>query len=52
MSFVEFESEAARRELEQVLESAGFKRNERMSRFLRFLVERHLEGKEDERRNR
>jgi TolB-like protein len=48
MSLVEFESEAARRELERVLESAGFKGNERMSRFLRFLVERHLEGKEDE----
>jgi TolB-like protein len=48
MSLVEFESEAARLELERVLESAGFKRNERMSRFLRFLVDRHLEGKEDE----
>ena len=48
MPSVEFESEAVRRELERVLESPGFKRNERMSRFLRFLVERHLEGRDDE----
>src|SRR5215471_18554170 len=48
MPLVEFESEAARRELQRVLESPGFKRNERMSRFLRFLVERHLEGRGDE----
>jgi Tol biopolymer transport system component len=38
------DSEAARRQLERVLGSAGFLRNERMSRFLRFLAERHLEG--------
>jgi TolB-like protein/Flp pilus assembly protein TadD len=36
--------QAARRQLEQVLASPGFLRNERMSRFLRFLVERQLEG--------
>jgi Tol biopolymer transport system component len=36
--------EAARRQLERVLASPGFLRNERMSRFLRFLTERHLEG--------
>ena len=36
--------EATRRQLERVLASPGFLRNERMSRFLRFLVERHLEG--------
>src|SRR5271155_62243 len=36
--------EAASRQLERVLASAGFLRNERMSRFLRFLAERHLEG--------
>jgi Tol biopolymer transport system component len=36
--------EAAHRQLERVLASAGFVRNERMSRFLRFLVERNLEG--------
>ncbi len=31
-------------QLERVLASPGFFRNERMSRFLRFLAERHLEG--------
>ena len=36
--------EAARRQLERVLASPGFLRNERMSQFLRFLAERHLEG--------
>jgi Tol biopolymer transport system component len=40
--------EAARRELERVLSSPGFLRNERMSRFLRFLAERHLEGHGDQ----
>jgi Tol biopolymer transport system component len=38
------DTEAARRQLERVLSSPGFLRNERMSRFLRFLAERHLEG--------
>jgi hypothetical protein len=41
---VESESQAARRLLERVLGSVGFARNERLSRFLRFIVERHLEG--------
>jgi TolB-like protein/Flp pilus assembly protein TadD len=36
--------DTARQQLERVLASPGFVRNERMSRFLRFLVERHLEG--------
>ena len=36
------------RELELVLSSAGFSRNERQSQFLRFLVERHLEGRDSE----
>ena len=36
--------EGARRQLARVLASPGFLRNERMSRFLRFLAERHLEG--------
>jgi TolB-like protein/Tfp pilus assembly protein PilF len=40
--------QAARRELERVLASAGFSRNERLSRFLRFLVERQLEGRSNE----
>ena len=38
------DAEAARQQLERVLASPGFLRNERMSRFLRFLAERHLEG--------
>jgi Tol biopolymer transport system component len=37
--------EAALRQLERVLASPGFLRNERMSRFLRFLAEQHLEGR-------
>src|SRR5215475_6822720 len=45
---VKVESEAARTQLERVLSSSGFVRNERLSRFLRFLVERHLEGKDEE----
>jgi TolB-like protein/Flp pilus assembly protein TadD len=40
------QAEAARRELEKVLTSPGFARNERLSRFLRFVVEGHLEGKD------
>lgn len=36
--------ERARRQLERILASPGFVRNGRMSRFLRFLAERHLEG--------
>jgi serine/threonine-protein kinase len=42
------EAEAARRELERVLESAIFKRNERLSAFLRFVVEQTLEGRTQE----
>jgi TolB-like protein/tetratricopeptide (TPR) repeat protein len=38
------EVDAARRQLDRVLASPGFFRNERMSRFLRFVAERHLEG--------
>jgi len=40
--------EATRRQLERVLSSPGFLHNERMSRFLRFLAERHLEGHGDQ----
>src|SRR6516162_11253844 len=40
--------EAARRQLERVLASPGFSRNERLSRFLRFVVEQHLAGRDDE----
>ena len=42
------EGQAARRQLERVLASPGFARNERLSRFLRFVVERHLEGRNAE----
>jgi TolB-like protein/Tfp pilus assembly protein PilF len=45
MLSVETDTEAARQELERILRSAGFVHNERLSRFLRFVVERHLEGK-------
>jgi TolB-like protein len=45
---VESEAQAARRQLERVLESPGFAHNERLSRFLRFVVERHLEGRDHE----
>ena len=38
------DADSARRQLERVLSSPGFVRNERMCRFLRFLTERHLEG--------
>jgi TolB-like protein len=36
----------ARQQLERILGSPGFARNERLSRFLRFVVERHLDGRE------
>jgi serine/threonine-protein kinase len=42
------EHQAARKELERVLASPGFARNERLARFLRFVVERYLEGRNDE----
>ena len=42
------EEPAAQQQLERVLASPGFAQNERMSRFLRFLVERQLEGREIE----
>jgi adenylate cyclase len=37
-----------RDQLERVLSSRDFSRNERLSRFLRFVVERHLDGKDSE----
>jgi adenylate cyclase len=40
--------DAARRQLERVLASSGFFRNERMRRFLRFLADGHLEGKDSQ----
>src|SRR5438874_12326207 len=48
MPSIESEAQAARRQLERVLESPGFSRNERLSGFLRFVVEGHLDGKDHE----
>jgi TolB-like protein/Flp pilus assembly protein TadD len=48
MPSAESEEQAARRQLELVVGSAGFARNERRARFLRFVVERHLEGNDHE----
>jgi TolB-like protein len=45
---VECDDQAVRRELDRVLGSEGFARNERLSRFLRFVVERRLEGRDPE----
>ena len=39
-------AEDVRKHLERVLASPGFARNERLSRFLRVIVERHLEGRD------
>jgi TolB-like protein len=41
-----FTAESARTQLQKVLSSAGFARNERLAQFLRFVVEAHLEGKD------
>jgi tetratricopeptide (TPR) repeat protein len=49
MAPVEFEgARAVLRELERVLASPGFARNERISGFLRFVVERRLAGRDNE----
>src|SRR5579862_9860924 len=42
------DGQAVRQQLERVLGSAGFARNERLSRFLRFVVDQSLEGKDSE----
>jgi len=44
MATVDSESQAVHRQLERALASSNFARSERLSRFLRFVVERHLEG--------
>src|ERR1051325_6117304 len=44
----EIQAEVVQRQLQRVLESPGFARNERMSRFLRFIVEQQLSGRESE----
>jgi hypothetical protein len=46
MALSECPAEAVRKQLERVLASQGFARNERLSRFLRVVVERHLEGRD------
>src|ERR1700682_6509988 len=48
MPSIESEAQATRRQLERVLESHGFSRNELLSLFLRFVVEGHLNGKDHE----
>ena len=48
MPTAESDVEAARRQLERVLASPGFCRNERLSRFLRFVIEHHLAGRDEE----
>jgi TolB-like protein/Flp pilus assembly protein TadD len=48
MPSLETEAQAVRRQLERVLKSPGFSRNERLSGFLRFVVEGHLDGKDPE----
>src|SRR5262250_1931452 len=42
------ERQVVLRQLDRVLASPGFVRNERLSRFLRFVLERHLEGRASE----
>jgi tetratricopeptide (TPR) repeat protein len=41
-------TEAVRQQLERVLASPGFVRNERLSGFLRYVINQHLEGRDDE----
>jgi TolB-like protein/Tfp pilus assembly protein PilF len=41
-------TDAVRRQLDRVLASSGFVRNDRLSRFLRMIVERHLDGRDAE----
>ena len=48
MPSVRLEADAARRQLDKILQSQGFARNERLSRLLRFVVDQHLAGREDE----
>src|SRR5262252_3935534 len=48
MTVVEPSAAEIRAELTHVLAGAGFLRNARMSRFLAFLVDRHLERRDEE----
>src|SRR5260370_34616817 len=42
------ESQDVQRQLQRALDSPGFAHNERLSGFLRFVVERHMEGRDHE----
>ncbi len=44
----EIDVQTARQQLERILASAGFARNQRLSRFLQFVVDKHLEGRNSE----
>ena len=48
MSSTEPSGQSVRQQLEGILGSPGFARNERLSSFLRYVVEGHLDGKDDE----
>ncbi len=48
MASTETQPEVVQKQLQRLLASPGFARNERMSRFLRFVVERQLEGRDSE----
>src|ERR1700719_4706267 len=48
MPSLQSDAQAVRQHLERILERTGFSRNERISRFLRFVVEGHLDGKDHE----
>src|SRR5947209_5005020 len=47
MYTTEASAQPVRKQLEKILSSSGFAGNERLSRFLRFVVERQLDGKAD-----
>src|SRR3984957_10731057 len=48
MPIPDLEPQAVRRQLDRELASANFGRSARLSRFLRFVVARHLAGRDDE----
>jgi TolB-like protein len=48
MATAEHDVDTVRRQLSRILASPGFCRNERLTRFLKFVVEQHLEGKAGE----
>jgi TolB-like protein len=48
MSVAGLDTQTARVQLKRVLASSGFARNERLSRFLQFVVEKHLDGRHGE----